>query len=40
MTSIYSEDGQQFPATVIEAGPCVMFRRLKRMKMMGIMLYK
>ena len=22
MTSIYSEDGQQFPATVIEAGPC------------------
>ena len=22
MTSVYSEDGQQFPATVIEAGPC------------------
>ena len=22
MTSIYNEDGQQFPATVIEAGPC------------------
>ena len=22
MTSIYSEDGQQFPATVIEVGPC------------------
>ena len=22
MTSIYSDDGQQFPATVIEAGPC------------------
>src|SRR6266571_2590587 len=32
MTQVYAEDGRAFPATVIEAGPCVVVQRKAKAK--------
>ena len=32
MTQVYAEDGQAIPATVIEAGPCVVVQRKSKEK--------
>jgi large subunit ribosomal protein L3 len=32
MTQVYAEDGQAFPVTVIEAGPCVVVQRKSKAK--------